>query len=163
MKPASAFIVGVFIGVLLHNSFTPDYRLATTKAEIAARGNGGVINEDHKQRGQQLLAALQEASRSRPWNAPGQGHRMNVSDIVLTYIPVGTPFNEAQDILHYGGMTSGLFLDAPPKPPFMWATGYLFLGLFDNAEVSIQLRARIPGDFTSTVGTVDAIIAYSSL
>jgi hypothetical protein len=146
---------------MLHSCYEPDYSLATNKAAIAAKGNGTLQNEDYKQRGQQLLAALLEASRRRAWIEPGR--RMDVSDVVLKYIPVGTSFADAQDILRYAGMTCGLGVQKPPKPSFVGGSGALARELFSGTDVGIQLFPTIPGDFTSNVGDVHAGILASEL
>jgi hypothetical protein len=162
MKTARPFFVGVVLGAMLHSCHEPDYALATTKAAIAAKGNGTVQNEDHKQRGQQLLAALLAASHSGRWSEPG-GRRMDVSEVVLKYIPVGTSFTDAQDIMHYAGVPCGLFLDKPPRPPFLAGGTDLSHDLFSSTNVEIQLFPKIPGDFTSNVGAIHAGLLASEL
>lgn len=158
MKDIPAFAIGLIVGALIHYSVTPDYSLATTKAAIAAKADGLVHNEDHKHRGQQLLAALRNAS---PSGSDRRNH-IDATNIVLTYIPAGSTFEDAQAILHYAGIECTL-IDRPPKPPFIVGTAPLSKDLFSSAEVVIDLYPKLSGNFDSNLGTVHAGILLSEL
>ncbi len=81
-----------------------------------------------------------------------------ISDLVMKYVPVGTSFKDAEAILRsaewkiritQGSLKAvGHFSDIPQ---------------FSKAELIIGLLPRIPEDFQSGVGKVEAYIIYTTL
>lgn len=147
---------GILIGVLLQYSFTPNPELATTKAAIAKKRNGTVVNDDLKQRGQRLLSAIEDASHHST-----QDHNY-INDIVTRYIPIGTSFEDAEVILDYAGLNYKL-LDRPPNTPFLVGWGCLSNSIISSTTIGINLYPLAPGDFHSNIGKISAAINSKDL
>ena|SRR5271166_3460761 len=100
IKPIFLFATSLLIGALLQCSFASNDefpQLASVKAKIAEQRNNPAIKDDLKQRGKQLLSAIEEALHH-------SAHLPNdASYVVSQYIPLGTSFEEAEVILRYAG------------------------------------------------------------
>jgi hypothetical protein len=110
-------------------------------------------------RGQQLRAAIDQRYRGVSDAHAITGDGVQITDIVLKYIPVGTPFRDAEAIL----MAAGFIVSrhAPKQnPPSPRDVATIFnYGAWSNCRVGVkvELYPRGPSDH-STVGNIAAWI-----
>jgi hypothetical protein len=113
-----------------------------------------------KQRGVQLRVEIDQVCDDLV-QRHSLGPQNFISELVTSYIPVGSSFGDARVILEAAGMKV-IIKDYTPKNSSMvgWANLSDKL-LFSNTEVAIDLSPKVPKDFSSGVGNVTALISYA--
>jgi hypothetical protein len=120
--------------------------------------NSNLASSDLQKRGTQLRAALEDAYRHlKNYPRRERSSGINVSEVVSPYIPIGSSFKDAEQILANAGFEIiRPSLEAPPKPQNRSEDWYAVLGeiqnfahgLFYVVRVYVSLLPPSPGDYS---------------
>jgi hypothetical protein len=134
----------------------------------AADSSGEAHATDHRlnaealeERGKQLLTEIEQRYRKLSSAPRLTGSGDDISDIVIKYIPIGTSFDDAEDVLR----AAGFHIDDPrvtPRPD-NWLYPYDVVAsivpfhqyFFSRTNLYVNLSPKNPGDY-HTVNSVSA-------
>jgi hypothetical protein len=118
-----------------------------------------MASDDVVQRGKELRSALQQTYQKllNTGKLGGGLHGTDVTRTLLPYIPIGTPFSEAEAVLRNAGFVVGPHPDPSPPPnpnkPKDWYAVIAKISPFSQvfpsrADLYVSLLPKIPGYYT---------------
>ena len=134
----------------------PGSKVATTEKQTQP-----TTSDDLQQRGKKLRTSIEDLYHMLV-RKHGLLARNDISDLVELYIPSGTSFADAETILRSAGFAFGIpKLNSPA--PSLHAYMRLESAYFTKVEVGVDVLPDLPEDNRADVGSVAALIYYSSL
>jgi hypothetical protein len=132
-----------------------------SSGEMKANAGNPALSDSASLRGKQLRAAIDQYYKEHGVRNAG----VQITDLVVKYIPVGTSFDQAEVILTAGGFTVGPRVphqNLPPSDP----SKFTVVARIDHygpwsicgTDVDVYLQPRVPNDY-STVQKITAWIA----
>ena len=132
--------------------------------------NGQMTSDDLEQRGKQLRAEIElvykELKTTKKLRTGIKGN--DIGEIVRKYVPIGTSFDDAENILRFAGFkvyprpAANAAGNRPDRYHVSAWIDPLDQGLTWNVQVIVSLKPKAPGDY-SDVSEISAGIFYNSL
>jgi hypothetical protein len=135
---------------------------------LLGTANADITSDVLEQRGKQLHSAIKQTYKQlldtrslKPSN--------DITEVVVRYIPIGTSFDEAEQMLRNSGFRVEHRPSANPPSTFPWR--YDVIAVIDSFDwtafpskvsVSVNLSPKAPGNYDKVSG-IHAVIARSDL